>query len=120
MYNERDTHVSRRGKWERIFKKRDYPILKGNQTRFRKKNEHSRKREGGEVAKTEDQSQALSDHVAQGLQQCLMHRNGCLNKDCSFLESTRHVYKYSLYHAVKFYAKHFTMKEQPTALRIRV
>lgn len=38
------------------FKKRDYPILKGNQTRFRKKNEHSRKREGGEVAKTEDQS----------------------------------------------------------------
>lgn len=77
----------------------DSPLLKGNQTKFRKKNGHSGQREGGK----EDQSRALSDHVAQGLQWCPMHRNGDLIKDCSFLESARCVYKYSLYHPVKFY-----------------
>lgn len=42
---------------------RDYSLLKGNQTRFRKKG-HPGQRGGKRGVKTEDQSWALSDHGA--------------------------------------------------------
>lgn len=82
---------------------RDYSLLKGNQTRFRKKG-HPGQRGGKRGVKTEDQSWALSDHgahVAPDAQKRLSDWR------LSFLESVRHIYKDTLYQPVKFYVWEF-------------
>lgn len=62
-HDTRNTKSTRGGGWgrgggrERLFKRRDHPLLRGNQTRFRRKKGHFRQRRGGEeVVQSEDHS----------------------------------------------------------------
>lgn len=95
-YTMRETpsSVGREGE-EKHFQWRDPLLMKGNKTRFERKNGHFRQRRGGqEFAENEDDRWVLFDSVAQGLEWCPMHRNDRLIKNCSLFKLTKYVHKY--------------------------